>query len=41
MVGNAATARHWQARGARYITTMLESLLTPAARHYLHEVREA
>jgi 4-hydroxy-2-oxoheptanedioate aldolase len=41
MVGNAAAARQWQARGARYITTMLESLLTPATRQYLHEVREA
>lgn len=40
MVSNAAAAGQWQARGARYITTMLDSLLSPAARHYLHEVRE-
>jgi 4-hydroxy-2-oxoheptanedioate aldolase len=39
MVGNAAGAREWQARGARYITVGLEAVLMPAIRDYLAAVR--
>jgi 4-hydroxy-2-oxoheptanedioate aldolase len=40
MVNNMAAARQWQARGARYIATTIESLLVPAMRDYLQKVRE-
>lgn len=40
LVGNTAAAREWRQRGARYIATTIESLLTPAARDYLKAVRE-
>lgn len=39
MVGNATAARQWEARGARYIATMLEAMLKPAVRGYLESVR--
>ena len=39
MVTNADGARQWQERGARYITIGLESLLAPAMRGYLQNVR--
>lgn len=39
MVPNAAGARAWRERGARYIAINFESLLGPAARAYLGEVR--
>lgn len=39
MVGTADAARQWHARGARYITIGLESLMAPAARAYLQAVR--
>ncbi|HYN89563.1 MAG TPA: aldolase/citrate lyase family protein [Ardenticatenaceae bacterium] len=35
IVGNAQAAREWRARGARYITIMLEALLRPAIQDYL------
>jgi 4-hydroxy-2-oxoheptanedioate aldolase len=41
MVGNAEGARQWQARGARYISIGLESVLMPALRGYLSDVRAA
>lgn len=41
MVTNAASARQWQARGARYITTGLEAIVGPATRSYLQTVRGA
>ena len=40
MVTNAAAAKEWQQRGARYIAVGLESLLGPAARDYLKAARE-
>ena len=40
MVNSSAAAREWQERGARYITTTLESLLAPAMRSYLSGARE-
>lgn len=40
MVGNAQAARKWHDRGARYIAIGFESVLSPAVRHYLREVRE-
>ncbi len=40
MVPNAAAARQWRERGARYIAIGLEAILTPAAREYLKLVRE-
>ena len=40
MVPNVAAARQWRARGARYITIGMESLLIPAAREYLKTARE-
>ena len=40
MVPNPAAARHWRARGARYIAIGLENILAPAAREYLKTVRE-
>ena len=40
MVGSAATARQWRQRGARYITTMFEAIMRPAADEYLRTVRE-
>lgn len=39
MVGSAEAARQWRERGARYITTTFESLLIPAMRAYLKDVR--
>lgn len=39
MVPTMEAAREWRARGARYITVVLESLLTPAVRAYLNGVR--
>jgi 4-hydroxy-2-oxoheptanedioate aldolase len=41
MVPNAAAARQWRERGARYIAVGLEAVLAPAAREYLKIVREA
>lgn len=41
MVSNAAQARQWQERGARYITTTLESQLAPAMRQYLQGARKS
>ncbi len=41
MVANAAAARQWQARGARYIATGLEGLIGSATRNYLQTVRGA
>jgi 4-hydroxy-2-oxoheptanedioate aldolase len=38
MVSTAEAARQWRERGARYITTTLESLLVPAMRSYLRAV---
>ncbi len=40
MVGTAQAARKWRDRGARYIAIGFESVLSPAVRHYLREVRE-
>jgi 4-hydroxy-2-oxoheptanedioate aldolase len=40
MVPNAAAARQWRERGARYIAIGLEAVLAPAAREYLKTVRE-
>ena len=40
MVPNADAARHWRARGARYIAVGLESVLTPACRSYLKSACE-
>jgi 4-hydroxy-2-oxoheptanedioate aldolase len=39
MVGSAASARNWHQRRARYITTMFEAILRPAANEYLRSVR--
>ena len=39
MVPTMEAAREWRARGAQYITIVLESLLSPAARAYLSGVR--
>ncbi len=39
MVPTMEAAREWRARGAQYITIVLESLLSPAARAYLDGVR--
>ncbi len=39
MVTNADGARQWKERGARYITIGLESLLAPAMRGYVQNVR--
>jgi 4-hydroxy-2-oxoheptanedioate aldolase len=39
MVPTLEAARAWRARGARYLTVVLESLLTPAVRAYLDGVR--
>ena len=39
MVGNAATARHWRDKGAKYITIVMDGLLGPACRNYLNEAR--
>ncbi len=39
MVGNAAAAKQWRERGARYITIGLESVLAPAMKDYLTAVR--
>ncbi len=39
MVTNAAAARQWRGRGARYITVGLESVLAPAGRDYLTAAR--
>jgi len=38
MAGNAALARQWRARGARYLTVTLDSLLTPAVKEFLQAV---
>jgi len=35
LAGNAAAAREWRARGARYIVTTIESVMAPAVREYL------
>ena len=40
MVPNAAAAQQWKARGLRYISIGLESLLSPAAKEYLRAARE-
>jgi 4-hydroxy-2-oxoheptanedioate aldolase len=40
LVTSSTAAREWRQRGARYIATTIESLLTPAARDYLKAVRE-
>jgi 4-hydroxy-2-oxoheptanedioate aldolase len=40
MVPNADAARHWRARGARYIAVGLEAVLTPACRSYLKSACE-
>jgi 4-hydroxy-2-oxoheptanedioate aldolase len=40
LVPTAAAARQWKERGARYIATTIESLLTPACRNYLAEARD-
>ncbi len=39
MVPTMEAAREWRARGAQYITIVLESLLSSAARAYLHGAR--
>lgn len=39
MVSTMEAAREWRARGAHYITIVLESLLSPAMRAYLTAVR--
>jgi 4-hydroxy-2-oxoheptanedioate aldolase len=39
MVGNAAMARQWRDKGARYITIVMDGLLGPACRNYLNEAR--
>ncbi len=39
MINNVQEARDWQARGARYITIGLETLLRPACRGYLEQAR--
>ncbi len=39
MVSTLEAAREWRARGAQYITIVLESLLSPAAHAYLSGVR--
>ena len=40
MVPNAEAARHWRARGARYIAIGLEAVLAPACRGYLKEASQ-
>jgi 4-hydroxy-2-oxoheptanedioate aldolase len=40
MVPNVAAAQAWRARGARYITIGLESILCPATRAYLQAARD-
>ncbi len=39
LVPNAASARQWRERGARYIATTIESILSPAAAEYLKTAR--
>lgn len=39
LVGNAAAAREWRARGARYIVTTLDSVMAPAVKEYLKSAR--
>lgn len=39
LVQNAASARQWRERGARYIATGMEAVLAPAVREYLSAVR--
>ncbi len=39
MVNNVQEAHEWKARGTRYITIGLESLMRPACRGYLEQVR--
>jgi 4-hydroxy-2-oxoheptanedioate aldolase len=41
MVPNAAAARQWRQRGARYVAIGMENILAPAAREYLKTVRES
>ena len=41
MVPNAAAARQWRERGARYVAIGMENILAPAAREYLKTVRES
>lgn len=40
MVGNAAAAREWRERGARYIAITSEAVFAPAMREYLRAARE-
>lgn len=40
MVQNAASAREWRERGARFISITSESVFAPAMREYLRVVRE-
>jgi 4-hydroxy-2-oxoheptanedioate aldolase len=40
MVGNAAAARQWRERGARYLAIGLEALVGPSAREFLRGARE-
>lgn len=39
LAGNAAVAREWRSRGARYIVTTIESVMGPAVREYLKSAR--
>lgn len=39
MVSDSASAQQWRKRGARFIATTFESLLTPAMRDYLSHAR--
>jgi 2-keto-3-deoxy-L-rhamnonate aldolase RhmA len=39
-VPNVDAARAWKAKGARYVTIQLESLIRPAVEGYLKAVRE-
>lgn len=39
MVANAEAARHWHARGARYMAVAFEGLVMPAARDFLNAAR--
>lgn len=41
LVRDAASAQFWKERGVRFIVTTVESLLVPAVRSYLKQVREA
>ena len=39
MVSDAASARQWRQRGAKFIATTFEAVLGPAMRSYLHDAR--